>query len=74
MRLLLISQRNKILTSNLCHKQVGKVWLKVLKPIKFQTPQIINVLMKLAKFSDDPKTRSEVNCLVTCEIENFEFL
>ena len=30
--------------------------------------------MELAKSNDDPKTISEVNCLVTYEIENFEFL
>ena len=28
----------------------------------------------LSKTSDDPKTKSEANCLVTYELENFEFL
>ena len=30
--------------------------------------------MQLAETSEDPKTRSEANCLATYEIENFEFL
>jgi hypothetical protein len=31
-------------------------------------------LLQLAKTSEDPKTRSEANCLATYEIESFEFL
>ena len=30
--------------------------------------------MELAEVSEDPKTKSEANCLATYELENFEFL
>ncbi len=42
--------------------------------IKFQTPQIKNALLQLAKTSEDPKIKSEANYLETYEIESFEFL
>jgi hypothetical protein len=31
-------------------------------------------LLQLAKTSEDPKTKSEANCLATYEIESFKFL
>ncbi|KAK4720458.1 hypothetical protein R3W88_010691 [Solanum pinnatisectum] len=40
----------------------------------FQTPQIRDVLFKLEEISDDPKIKSETNCLAIFELENFEFL
>jgi hypothetical protein len=45
-----------------------------IKVIKFQTPQIRKAMLQLAKTSEDPKTKSEANCLATYSIENFEFL
>jgi hypothetical protein len=48
--------------------------IESIKAIKFQTPQIREALLQLAKTSEDPKTKSEVNCLATYEIESFEFL
>jgi hypothetical protein len=45
-----------------------------IKAIKFRTPQIRDSLWQLAKTSEDPKTKSEANCLATYEIESFEFL
>ena len=48
--------------------------IESVKAIKFQTPQIRDVLYDLAETSKDPKTKSEVISLATCEIENFEFL
>jgi hypothetical protein len=48
--------------------------IESIKAIKFQTPQIINALLQLAKTSEDLKTKSEANCLATYEIESFEFL
>jgi hypothetical protein len=48
--------------------------IESLKAIKFQTPQIRDDLLQLAKTSDDPKTKSEANCLATYEMESFEFL
>jgi hypothetical protein len=48
--------------------------IESLKAIKFQTPQIRDALLQLAKISEDPKTKSEANCLATYEMESFEFL
>ncbi|XP_024195635.1 zinc finger MYM-type protein 1-like [Rosa chinensis] len=44
------------------------------KPIKEQTSQIRDALVDLANTSEDPKTKSEAESLVTHELENFEFL
>ncbi|XP_022883879.1 uncharacterized protein LOC111400722 [Olea europaea var. sylvestris] len=44
-----------------------------IRAIRSQAPQIRNTLLELARV-DDPKTKSEVECLATYEIENFEFL
>ena len=44
------------------------------KAIKFQVLEIRDVLLQLAKISEDPKTKSEAGCLATYEIESFEFL
>jgi hypothetical protein len=48
--------------------------IESLKAIKFQTPKIRDVLLQLAKTSENPKTKSKANCLATYEIESFEFL
>ncbi|KAK4738398.1 hypothetical protein R3W88_002095 [Solanum pinnatisectum] len=40
----------------------------------FQTLQIRDALFKLEEVSDDPKIKSEANCLAIFELENFEFL
>ena len=33
-----------------------------------------DALLQLAQTSEDPKIKSEADCLATCEIERFEFL
>ncbi|XP_069147170.1 uncharacterized protein [Solanum lycopersicum] len=48
--------------------------IESVKAIRFQTPQIRDALFKLEKVSDDPKIKSEANCLAIFELENFEFL
>ena len=48
--------------------------IKSVKTIKFQALEIRDALLQLIKTSEDPKTKSEVNCLATYEIESFEFL
>ena len=48
--------------------------IESIKIIKFQTPQIREALLQLAKTSEDPKIKSEANCLATYEMESFEFL
>ncbi|XP_022873135.1 zinc finger MYM-type protein 1-like [Olea europaea var. sylvestris] len=50
-----------------------KSHVESIRAIRFQAPQIRNALFELARV-DDPKTKSEVECLATYEIENFEFL
>ncbi|KAK4729464.1 hypothetical protein R3W88_022452 [Solanum pinnatisectum] len=40
----------------------------------FRTPQIRDALFKLEEVSDDPKIKSEANCLAIFELEYFEFL
>ncbi|KAL6126153.1 hypothetical protein ACLB2K_074204 [Fragaria x ananassa] len=44
------------------------------RPIKEQTSQMRDALVDLANTSEDPKTKSEAESLVTNELENFEFL
>ena len=46
----------------------------IVKAIKFQVLEIKNALLQLAKTSEDPKIKSEADCLATYEIEIFEFL
>ena len=48
--------------------------IESVKKIKFQAPQIRDALLQLAQTSEDPKIKSEVDCLATYEIENLEFL
>ena len=48
--------------------------IESVKAIKFQSLQIRDALLQLAQTSEDPKIRSEVDCLVTYEIESLEFL
>lgn len=48
--------------------------IKSVRAIKYQAPIIRYALIQLAKISKDPKTKIKVTCLVTYEVENFEFL
>ncbi|KAM3704566.1 hypothetical protein ACJW31_03G015100 [Castanea mollissima] len=48
--------------------------IESVKAIKFQILEIRDALLQLAKTSEDPKTKSEADCLATYEIESFEFL
>ncbi|KAG6657226.1 hypothetical protein CIPAW_04G075300 [Carya illinoinensis] len=48
--------------------------IESIKAIKFQIPQIREALLQLAKMIEDPKTKSEANCLIAYEIVNFEFI
>ncbi|KAH7661168.1 Ribonuclease H-like protein [Dioscorea alata] len=48
--------------------------IKSVKAISFQAPEIRDALLELGKFSNNPKTNSETNCLAIYELENFEFL
>ena len=47
--------------------------IESVKAIKFQAPQIRYALLQLAQTSEDPKIKSEADCLATYEIESFEF-
>jgi len=44
------------------------------KATRFQTLQIRDALFELAKVYDDPKIKSEADCLANYELKNFEFL
>ncbi|KAG6664740.1 hypothetical protein CIPAW_02G115100 [Carya illinoinensis] len=48
--------------------------IESIKVIKSQISQIREALLQLTKTTEDPKIKSEVNCLVAYEIENFEFI
>ncbi|XP_075634220.1 uncharacterized protein LOC142606769 [Castanea sativa] len=48
--------------------------IESVKAIKFQILEIRDALLQLAETSEDPKTKSEADCLATYEIESFEFL
>ena len=45
-----------------------------MKAVRFQAPQIRDVLFELVETNDDPKIKSEAECLATYELENFELL
>jgi hypothetical protein len=62
------------LTLKLLSQTRWKSRIESLKTIKFQTPQIRDTLLQSAKTSEDPKTKSEANCLATYEMKSFEFL
>ena len=75
------TKRWKILQDNvtgLTLKPLSKTrWesrIESVKVIKFQVLEIRDALLQLAKTSEDPKTKSEVDCLAKYEIESFEFL
>ena len=44
--------------------------IESVKAIKFQDPQIRDALLQLAQTSEDPKIKSEADCLATYEIES----
>ena len=48
--------------------------IESVKAIRFQALEIRDALLQLVKTSEDTKTKSEVDCLATYEIESFEFL
>ena len=48
--------------------------IESVKAIRYQAPQIRDVLYQLAETSENPKTRSEIISLATYDIESFEFL
>ena len=48
--------------------------IESVKAIKFQALEIRDTLLQLTKMSEDPKTKIEVDCLATYELESFEFL
>ena len=45
-----------------------------LKVVRFQAQQIRDALFELVETNDDPKIKSEAECLATYELENFDFL
>ena len=45
-----------------------------MKAVRFQTLQIRDALFELVEVSDDPKIKSEANCLANYELENIKFL
>ncbi|KAK4578130.1 hypothetical protein RGQ29_028319 [Quercus rubra] len=47
--------------------------IESVKALKFQAPQIRYALLQLAQTSEDPKIKSEADCLAIYEIESFEF-
>jgi len=53
---------------------IHNLTFKSLSQTRFQAPQIRDVLFELVETNDDPKIKSEVECLTTYEPENFEFL
>ena len=48
--------------------------IESVKAVRFQTLQIRDALFELAEANDDPKIKSEADCLTNYELENFEFL
>lgn len=48
--------------------------IESVKSLRFQTLQIRDVLLELCEITDEPKIKSEVECLANYELENFEFL
>ena len=49
-------------------------YIESVKVERFQTLQIRDALFELAETSNDPKIKSEADCLANYEHENFEFL
>ncbi|KAL2957615.1 hypothetical protein AAZX31_18G158900 [Glycine max] len=75
------TKRWKILQNhihNLTHKSLSQTrWesrIESVKAIRFQIIQIRDALFELAEANDDPKIKSEADCLTNYELENFEFL
>ncbi|KAH1190120.1 hypothetical protein GmHk_20G057756 [Glycine max] len=76
-----LTKRWKILQENVCKFSVKSLsqtrWecrIESVKAIKFQAQKIKDAAVQSSKTSEDPKIKSEVICLATYEIENFEFL
>ena len=74
------TRRQKILQDNVSSLTLKPLlqtcWesqIESVKAIKFKALEIRDILLQLAKMSEDPKTKSEVDCLATYELESFEF-
>ena len=63
---------------NLTLKPLSQTWwesrIESIKVLRFQTSQIRHALLKLGEINYDLEIKDETDCLVTYELQNFEFL